>query len=608
MRSRILTWFLRGSFLCGVLLCAAFLMSFGCGHTNKGALDPTTIERPYDPDPGKETDFTEPTAKYEGVHVMAVYFASPMSPSTVEVTMTDDLGQAFTSVKQEWAPGRTVLYLKGPYLFCHSYDITLKAGAEDGAGVKLKEDMIFTLDTGENPFDMDRSSSCKADVVLSPVFTDGPDVAVLTGDSISRMVPEKLSRKADIDKRNIFYVDYSYDYEDGGRALLVPALTSGGTPGVAKLFTDVGAKKYFAIDLWGEYEPVFDTPSSDITYELALNSSRDLAGPFEAGDLNGDGIDELIVSSDVPLNSSTVFQEIFLLEGPVTLGNGLWLTDVTGSSHLLGELGEERSPFYAVGDTDGDGMDDLAYVRSVPSSLPGQTNNYVTILRGRDNLNMMFIEDGVDDEETINVWSGKAVADVTGGDVDGDGFSDVLITEMERKFVSGAYRNVNPRIAVFFGGESFNGKTTVSPDSEMIFKSAGDTSMAVRALGDINGDGIDDIGMHVIEQGVYGAVDSSKIHIFTGRGLWFNKYYMSVLMKKEAALVIDASWSDTVSWMNDLVSPKIGDIDNDGYYDFMLVSDDGTDRTAHFFFGGISYNTNGMKRDLEEADVMWKFR
>jgi hypothetical protein len=209
--------------------------------------------------------------------------------------------------------------------------------------------------------------------------------------------------------------------------------------GIGDLLVTVGgytdATPYFPVsDQSGKMALVLPGPPSDLA-DLAVDGvalvhaggqSVSLAGfrPFaSAGDTNGDGVDDLLMTLpwvDVD-GDGDAEGGVYLFQGPLsgTLGPSAAQAQIVGPDSLGIRVAD------GVGDLDGDGYDDIAVTTESGSSLYG---GGIYVLHGPLNgtVEMEFA-----DAVITNVGpSGCYVQDPTvagAGDVDGDGFGDLLI-------------------------------------------------------------------------------------------------------------------------------------------------------------------------------------
>ena len=192
-----------------------------------------------------------------------------------------------------------------------------------------------------------------------------------------------------------------------------------------------------------------------------------------AGDINGDGLDDMFVGgSGVDTNGSNA-GAVYLLEGPVSAGS-------VGSADaiLLGERSPDAAGRYAseVGDVDGDGYDDFlvaSYARNAGATYSGAVYLVNGPISGTSSL---ASADAVINGESASQYLGTGVH--SAGDLDEDGNADFMMGD-----ASGYWY-------VFSGPAS---GTYVASDADVVLYGASGGLSDVAAPGDMNGDGFPDL-------------------------------------------------------------------------------------------------------------------
>ena len=311
----------------------------------------------------------------------------------------------------------------------------------------------------------------------------------------------------------------------------------------------------------------------DLSQGLSINQGFRITGAnsFEsfgrsggrAGDINKDGIDDVVIGADGVSGSKGTAYVIFGKNGPrsnIDLSLGLSPSvgfTITGaaSNHYLGLAVSDA------GDLDGDGIEDFVVGAYGVSGLAGAAY----VIYGRNSaFSTIDLSQGLSPSQGFTITGSSPVAQFgksigRAGDFDGDGRSDVIIGAPGE---SAAY--------VIFGNErsalsDLSLSSGIDPKRGLKIKGVGTGSGfggSVNGAGDINGDEIDDVIIGASQAGSTG-----KAYVIFGGENFASEIDLSGgLGSQEGFSVIGASAND---YLGAAVSCA-GDVNGDGMSDLIV--------------------------------------
>ncbi|SKC14983.1 FG-GAP-like repeat-containing protein [Dyadobacter psychrophilus] len=313
------------------------------------------------------------------------------------------------------------------------------------------------------------------------------------------------------------------------------------------------------------------TVNNGITYTGDSNVGNAYFGSSlsSAGDVNGDGFSDVIVGSWGYSNSETEEGAAYIYYGSAF---GLNLTSVKiESNQATASFGQSVA---GAGDINGDGFSDV--VVGAPSFTHGEQNEGAALIFMGSQSGISSTPSDTLESNQASSYYGQSVA--CAGDVNGDGFSDLIV---------GAYFYDNlfsPNLGAAFIYSGASSGIVHSPAMTLFGQQEGSKfGYSVSSAGDLNGDGYSDVIIgspnYANGQNQEGAV---SIHLASSQGIGIQNQAKTLMEGGQAGGAFGSSVACA------------GDVNGDGFSD-VIVGEPGRDNAgnvqegwAHVYFGSIT--------------------
>ena len=320
--------------------------------------------------------------------------------------------------------------------------------------------------------------------------------------------------------------------------------------------------------------------SADLMLEGNQTSAYFGRSVSSAGDVNGDGYSDVIIGANGYDNGEIGEGAAFIYHGSA-VGVNATASNVLESNQAGGNMGYSVS---TAGDVNGDGYSDV--IIGAIGYTNGQSDEGAAFIYHGSVSGIVTTDSTMVESNQANANFGYGVSGA--GDVNGDGFSDVIV---------GAYTYGNGESnegAAFIYHGSINGINTTYETIVESDQVSAQMGTSVSGAGDVNGDGYSDVivGAHYYDNG-----ESNEGAAFVYLG-------GSTGIIATASAMMESDQAD--AYMGWSVSGA-GDVNGDGYSDVIVgahnYDNPHTDEGAAYVYfgndgGGLSRTTRQYKSDL----------
>ena len=337
-----------------------------------------------------------------------------------------------------------------------------------------------------------------------------------------------------------------------------------------------------------------------------------------AGDVNGDGIDDLIIGArfaDVDSNSnfSNEGESYVIFGSNSSFDASIDLETLDGDNGFvilgINEGDTSGRSVSGAGDVNGDGINDLiigAPYADISSSYSAEGESYVIFgslnlgnsgsieLDQLDSSNNGFVVLGIDEDDN----SGRSVSGA--GDVNGDGIDDLIIGAPNASYIN--YYGYQGASYVVFGDSNLENSGSIELDqlngsNGFVIPGANNYDnfgRSVSSAGDFNGDGIDDL--------IIGAPYADVSYRYSREGASYLIFGSSNLGNSGSVELdqLDGSNGFVISGVdnNDNLGRSVssaGDINGDGIDDIIIGAPNADSRNYYYGSKGESYIIFGSR-------------
>ena len=363
---------------------------------------------------------------------------------------------------------------------------------------------------------------------------------------------------------------------------------------------DNAGKTYLMFGSTVQVGGTFELSSADASFVGEAEDDYSGYSVSTAGDVDGDGLDDILIGAYRNDAGATQAGKTYLMFGSTVQVGGTFDLSVADAT-FMGEGASDYSGWSVstAGDVDGDSLDDIL-IGAPYNDDAGSSAGKTYLMFGSD----VQVGGTFDLGSAAAAFVGEVASDHSGisvssaGDVDGDGFDDILIGADENE-EGGS--NAGKTYLMFGSTVQAGGTFFLSAaDAAFVGEEASDASgRSVSTAGDVDGDGLDDILIGAPNNDEAGTTVGKTYLLFGSTVQVGGTFDLSLA---DASFLGEANYEDSSGY----AVSAAGDVDGDGLDDLIIgapYNDDGSSQAGKSYLVFGSTAETGGTFDLSIADA-----